>query len=173
MVQARSLGLWPTPAILMVLPSRRANSRTSSHWNSFSGSNIADGVQAKVLPQLVKRVASEATVMGWSRLYKFCRGISLGRAVNGEDIAGMGTKTYRIFLGLVLYKCRGKTRCYAGRLPTIQIAGNARIPATRSLADNPMQMPKIGAGKNRYLKMALSGCSQPVGPIRNAPQRSF
>ena len=78
LVQAKSLGLWPTAATLTDLPSRRANSRTSSHWNSFSGSNIADGVQVNDLPQFVKRVRSEGTVMGWSRLYRFFNGISLG-----------------------------------------------------------------------------------------------
>jgi len=77
----------------MVLPSRRANSRTSSHWNSFSGSNIADGVQVNVLPQFVKRVSSEGTVIDCSRLYRFFKGISLGRAVNWKAIADMGKLT--------------------------------------------------------------------------------
>lgn len=68
-VQARSLGLWPTPAARTVRPSRRASSSTRAQSCSDAGAKTASGAHSKLRPQLMKRALSddEGTVMGCRR----------------------------------------------------------------------------------------------------------
>ena len=63
-VQARSLGLWPTPTARTVRPSRLASSKTSSRSRSDAGSKIDKGLQRKVPAQFSKTVRSAGTVTG-------------------------------------------------------------------------------------------------------------
>ena len=87
LVHAKSLGLWPTPTALTVLPSRLANSTMSVHWYSVVGSKTASGLQVKVRPQFVKVACGEEgwIVIGLSRLYKVVKGMRGRRDIVGRE----------------------------------------------------------------------------------------